>query len=456
VGSVGKPRVVAEPHLGAAAIEKLIEERVASGVQKALDAQKASDESVMAGFAQTDYSGNAFSLGLGGIVADSISSLEDDEPRIPDNDEAIIDKFGNNADAYLRRGTNHSEAIVHQIAIMSCIVMLLSGIHGFASSVTNRLWQACSSVITWIAPAAGGRHTTTAGVCILLTCCVLFTQFASTQALSPHTINAIGAQHAIENWDIESPPGNATRYGIKRIAQDHQQYCSQAATGFAKGQLLRDSGASTTLIHDVSMLVNIRRLSEPKMVMGLTDPQAIKFTGDLCLEMLNTTGKSSKIVVKDVYYDPSLQYNLVSVTDISRTGHVITFSTDSNQVTGPAGAFELIKTCGVDALPISATALAAFGASNMTEEELMHLRMKHCVSYAKMQVLSKSGARGVNPQLKCTKRQCNICMHANITRNQAPPTSTGQTAKGPRHELRSIRHEQDHHYWRQQILLSVY
>ena len=30
-GSTGKPRVVAEPHLGAAAIEKLIEERVASG-----------------------------------------------------------------------------------------------------------------------------------------------------------------------------------------------------------------------------------------------------------------------------------------------------------------------------------------------------------------------------------------------------------------------------------------
>jgi hypothetical protein len=115
-GSVGKPRVVAEPHLGAAAIEKLIDQRVASGVQKVLDTQKASDESVMAGFAQTDYSGNAFSLGLGGIVADSISSLEDDEARIPDDGEAIIDKFGNNADAYLRRGTNYSKAIVHQIA----------------------------------------------------------------------------------------------------------------------------------------------------------------------------------------------------------------------------------------------------------------------------------------------------------------------------------------------------
>ena len=55
------------------------------------------------------------------------------------------------------------------------------------------------------------------------------------------------------------------------------------------------------------MLVNVRRMSEPKMVMGLTGPQAIKFIGDLCLEMLDTTGKSSKIVVKDVYYDPSLE-----------------------------------------------------------------------------------------------------------------------------------------------------
>jgi len=205
----------------------------------------------MAGFAQHDYSGNAFSLGLGGIVADSITSLEDDEPRIPDDGEAIIDKFSNNDDAYLRRSTNYSEAIVHRIAVMSCKLMLLSGIHGFASSVTSRLWQACNSVITWIAPAAGGRHMTTAGVCILLTCCVLFTQFVSTQALSPHTLDAIGKKHAIENWNIESTLGNATKYGLKRMAQGHQQYCLQAATGFAKGQLFLDSGASTTLMHDV-------------------------------------------------------------------------------------------------------------------------------------------------------------------------------------------------------------
>ena len=100
--NVGKPRVVTEPHLSAAVIGKQIEERVASGVQNSLDVQKASDGSVMAGFTQADYSGNVFSLGLGGIVADSISSLEDDESCIPDECEAVIDQFGNNADAYLR------------------------------------------------------------------------------------------------------------------------------------------------------------------------------------------------------------------------------------------------------------------------------------------------------------------------------------------------------------------
>ena len=178
---------------------------------------------------------------------------------------------------------------------------------------------------------------------------------------------------------------------------------------------------------EASMLTNVRPLPEPKMEMGLTGPQVIKFTGDQCLNMVNTTGKQSKIIVKDVYYDPSLQYNLVSVIDISRTGHVTTFSTESNLVSGPAGAFELFKTCGVYALPVnSETALAALGAANMTEKELMHL-MNHCVSYVKMRVLSKSGALGFNSQLKCTKRQCNICTHANITRNPAPPASTRQT-----------------------------
>jgi len=87
----------------------------------------------------------------------------------------------------------------------------------------------------------------------------------------------------------------------------HEQYCLQAATGFVEGQFFLDSGASTTLIHDASMLTNVRPLPEPKMVTCLTGPQAIKLTWDLCLNMVNTTGKPSKIIKKDVYYDDDVK-----------------------------------------------------------------------------------------------------------------------------------------------------
>jgi len=84
------------------------------------------------------------------------------------------------------------------------MAILLNGVYGFTSLVTNRLGQACSSAVKWMAPAAGSQYTTTAEVCILLACCVLFTQLASTEAFSPHTIHAIRARHAIKNRGIKS------------------------------------------------------------------------------------------------------------------------------------------------------------------------------------------------------------------------------------------------------------
>jgi hypothetical protein len=45
----------------------MIEEKIAIGVQQALDAHMASDGSALAGFMQSE-SGDAFNLGLGGIA----------------------------------------------------------------------------------------------------------------------------------------------------------------------------------------------------------------------------------------------------------------------------------------------------------------------------------------------------------------------------------------------------
>ena len=191
----------------------MIEQKIASGhgLQQALDAQQASDGSVLAGFAQAAYSDNRSSLGLGGIDADSGSLMDSDENHIPDEGEAIINKFGNNVEACLGWSKSHSNMLKHvnQLASMSWLYVILNGIHGVASNITNRVGQACHVAISWVAPAAGARHTTIAGVCMLLVCCVLTTQFVSTQALTLHAIKDIRARHAVENWGIEILPGAA-------------------------------------------------------------------------------------------------------------------------------------------------------------------------------------------------------------------------------------------------------
>jgi hypothetical protein len=208
------------------------------------------------------------------------------------------------------------------------------------------------------------------------------------------------------------------------------EYAMQADSGFAHGRLFLDSGASRSLINDRQMLSNMRPLAWPRMVMGLTGPKMIKYCADLNLTMRNTLGEVKQVVIKGVYYDPHLKYNLISVSDMSKSSYATTFSNDSNKITGPEGTFELVKTSGVYALPSVdelPTVTMGAGGVHMSQEELMHLRLNHLVSYAKLETLSKSGARGI-ATLKCRDQKCTTCMHANITRNPAAPASTGNDA----------------------------
>jgi len=174
-------------------IETMIQAKIASGLQQALDEQQAHDGPVLAGFEQAAYSDIRFSLGLGGIDLDSGSLMDGDKTCIPDEGEAIIDKFGNNFEACLGRSKSHSNMLklVNQLTKISWLFAILCGIHGFASKITNRVGQACHFAISWVVAAAGARHTTTAGVYMLLVCCVLFTQLVSTQALTLHVIKDI-------------------------------------------------------------------------------------------------------------------------------------------------------------------------------------------------------------------------------------------------------------------------
>jgi len=161
---------------------------MAIGVQQALDTHHASDRSALAGIIQD--SGNAFSLGLRGIVG---NPMDGDTTLFPAESEVVTNKFGNNAEAYLTRSKRRSNALAHQLAAMSWLLAIISGIYGLALSLTSHVGQAVGDAISWMAPAAGPWNTTTAGMCILLACCVLFTQLASTQELNLHAIGAIGA-----------------------------------------------------------------------------------------------------------------------------------------------------------------------------------------------------------------------------------------------------------------------
>ena len=144
--------------------------------------------------------------------------------------------------------------------------------------------------------------------------------------------------------------------------------------------------------------------------------------------MVNTTGKTSTVVIKDVYYNPTLHYNLVSVSDMADHDYTSTFSKRGASVQGPAGTFDLIKTSNVYLLPVSTNSddeqvMGAF--TGLLEEERMHYRLNHAVNPQKMVALSNTGARGIKPGLRELKIKCNICQRANITRQDAPPAATG-------------------------------
>jgi hypothetical protein len=217
-----------------------------------------------------------------------------------------------------------------------------------------------------------------------------------------------------------------------------RQLSFASTAGFADGQLFLDSCCSRTIIHDAKLLTNIRPLAIPKHIMGIGGFKRIKHVGDLNMRMTDVTGKAQTVVLRNVYYEPTLTYNLVSVSDMMHSQYTSTFSPSGSTLEGPAGKFALTRTSDVYALPVDNVMMmmmslicsfdktCAMGAmGRMTEEELAHLRFNHCISARKLAILSNSGARGIIKGLKAEDWKCQICQHANIRRSPAAPAATG-------------------------------
>jgi hypothetical protein len=141
--------------------------------------------------------------------------------------------------------------------------------------------------------------------------------------------------------------------------------------------------------------------------------------------MTNTTGKQCSIIIKDDYYNPALSYNLVSVSDLANNDYTSSFSRHGATLQGPEGMFDLIKTSNVYLLPVNTKDDQGLGAfSGLMEEERMHYRLYHTVNPQEMVILSKSGAKGIKPDMCETKFKYNICQRANIVNQDAPPAVT--------------------------------
>jgi hypothetical protein len=172
------------------------------------------------------------------------------------------------------------------------------------------------------------------------------------------------------------------------------------------------------------------------------------------MRMTDVTGKAQTVVVRNVYYEPTLTYNLVSVSDMMRSQYNSTFLGCGSTLEGPAGKFALTRTSDVYALPVDNVdkpcAMGAMG--RMTEEELAHLRFNHCISAHKLAILSNSGARGIIKGLKAEDWKCQIYQHEHQTLARG---ARRHWFRPIRYEFRSHRHDIHPHYRRHAVLHDI-
>jgi hypothetical protein len=143
--------------------------------------------------------------------------------------------------------------------------------------------------------------------------------------------------------------------------------------------------------------------------------------------MTDVKGKAQTVVVQNVYYEPTLTYNLVSVSDMTQSQYTSTFLPSDSTLEGPAGKFTLTHTSDVYLLPVDNVDQACVmgDMGHMTSEEHAHLRFNHCISARKLAILSNSGALSIVKGLKANDWKCQICQHANIIRSPAASAATG-------------------------------
>jgi len=119
--------------------------------------------------------------------------------------------------------------------------------------------------------------------------------------------------------------------------QRHMQYAMQGDSGLAHGMYFVDSCCSKTIVKDVRHLKNITLLTTPAKVAGLE----IQHKADLYMPVKDVRDKQTTIILKGGYYDPSIKYNLISVTELANVSYESRFGQHKSSIQGLAGIVHL-------------------------------------------------------------------------------------------------------------------
>ena len=427
----GKPTVNADKKVDDQV--KMVTEKVMAAVTEQLAELKGGSGTAMA-----QVEGNGFQIGEtlgGGAIGMANAAIK------PNFDSSVFcakDDVGmacaaiplSGEQVLPRRGVNHAAAAVNYVAGTGAMIGGATCLRGLAGALINGIREFKYFLAFLITLAA-----------IAMTLADPLT--APRASLSRVNLNAFGLNPIINQQIRRTSTQRMSALGsyITRAAgmmiggDDNGVSASRAyelgfasTAGFTADRLFLDSCCSRTIIHDKKLLTNIRPLRTPKSIMGIGGYKRITQAGDLQLRMTDVQGRTRTVTVRDVYYDPSLAYNLVSVSDMCREQYASTFAAEGSMLTGPEGTFQLEHTSDVYALPTadeSPTSHALGALGRMSPEEVMHLRLNHAVSPQKLAILSNSGARGIPSGLQEHKIKCQVCQHANCTRSDAAPAATG-------------------------------
>jgi len=132
----------------------------------------------------------------------------------------------------------------------------------------------------------------------------------------------------------------------------HMQYAMQSDTGLAQGMYFVDSCCSKTFVKDVRHLKNITLMTTPAKVAGLTGITEIQHQGDLYMPIKDVKGKQTTIILKGVYFDPNIKYNLMSVNELANIDYESRFGQIKSSIQGSAGTAPLVHTSNVYALEV--------------------------------------------------------------------------------------------------------